>query len=111
MVAFAWTAFIFWGCSTPGKDLPPISLFEHADKLIHTVLFFLFVVFWGIWSGKPRSIWLWIMLGILYGFGLEVYQKVFVPGRSFDVWDGVADSAGALLGAWFLRRRFAVAKE
>jgi len=51
------------------------------------------------------------MLGILYGFGLEVYQKVFVPGRSFDVWDGVADSAGALLGAWFLRRRFAVAKE
>lgn len=104
-VAFGWTVFIFWGCSTPGKDLPPVSLFQHADKLIHAVLFFGFVLFWGIWSGKVSRIWLWIVFGILYGLGLEFYQKAFVPGRSFDLWDGIADSAGAFLGAWFLRRR------
>lgn len=108
LLAIAWTAFIFWACSIPGKNLPSIRLFDYADKLIHAIFFFLFVLFWGSWSGKYSHIGLWMALGIGYGFSLEYYQKMFVAGRSFDVWDGVADSAGAFMGSLWLNRKYSV---
>jgi VanZ family protein len=35
---------------------------------------------------------------ILYGIGMEYYQKYFVPSRGFDVNDMLADAAGAIMG-------------
>jgi VanZ family protein len=37
-------------------------------------------------------------ISVTYGFGIECYQLVYVKGRSFDVYDGLADSIGAALG-------------
>ena len=34
---------------------------------------------------------------ILYGIGMEYYQKYFVPSRGFDVNDMLADAAGAIM--------------
>jgi VanZ family protein len=34
---------------------------------------------------------------IVYGIGMEFYQKYFVPTRGFEVTDMLADAAGVLL--------------
>ena len=48
-----------------------------------------------------------IIISLIYGFGIEFYQLHYVAGRSFDVWDGVADGLGALSGwgvIWFIKK-------
>ncbi|MEY3208308.1 MAG: hypothetical protein RL064_339 [Bacteroidota bacterium] len=46
---------------------------------------------------------------ILYGIGMEYYQKYFVPSRGFEVSDMLADAIGALLALpifTYLRRKY-----
>jgi VanZ family protein len=96
-LAIFWTLAIFFGCSRPGKDLPKLNLFDNFDKVIHFVFFLGFAYFWhAIFASKNKSIWWAIGISVLYGFAIEVYQKYCVLGRSFDVWDIVADSVGAI---------------
>jgi VanZ family protein len=99
VLAILWTILIFIGCSLPGRDLPKLGLFDHFDKVVHFIFFFIFFVLWRLVPSSNSMIIL--ILAILYGFGLEFYQIHFVAGRSFDVWDGVADTFGALAGHYF----------
>lgn len=101
VLAIAWTILIFIGCSMPGKELPKLNLFDQFDKVVHFTFFLVFFVFWNAWKNRPS---LFILLSILYGFGIEFYQLHCVAGRSFDVWDGVADSVGALTGYFVFRK-------
>lgn len=94
LLAMGWTILIFIGCSLPGKDLPRVDVFGHVDKVVHVVFFFVFGWLWGKVAQKPLLI---LLIAVLYGFGLEFYQLSFVAGRSFDVWDGMADSLGAVI--------------
>ncbi len=91
-LAIVWTILIFVGCTLPGRHFSSVKLFNHADKVIHFVFFFIFFLLW--YRYRPAK-WLILVLAILYGFGLEFYQANWVKGRSFDVWDGVADTFGA----------------
>lgn len=101
-LAISWTILIFIGCSMPGKELPKLGLFDHFDKLVHFTFFAVFFVLWYLsFLSSTRTAIIIISLAILYGFGIEFYQKHFVAGRSFDVWDGVADTLGALCG-WLM---------
>lgn len=104
-LAAAWTLLIFVGCSLPGKEIPQVSLFDHVDKVIHFTFFFIFTLSWYFYYRFNLKIIFWIMVvGVLYGFALEYYQLYFVEGRSFDVWDGLADSLGSMCGgvvAWW----------
>jgi VanZ family protein len=57
---------------------------------------------------RGRLPWLAFLLGSLYGASDEFHQH-FVPGRSVDVFDWVADSLGVIAGAsiyrfWWSRR-------
>jgi len=45
-----------------------------------------------------------LILAITYGFSLEFYQMYFVAGRSFDTWDGIADTIGAVSGLLFYNK-------
>jgi VanZ family protein len=93
--AIVWTLIIFIGCSLPGKDLPKLSLFQHTDKLVHFIFFAIFTYLW-IWV-KPYKKPIILAFAIAYGILLECYQLLFVKGRSFDFWDIVADSIGAII--------------
>lgn len=98
-VALLWTLFILYACSIPGKELPKVDLFDQFDKVVH---FLLFLGFYSLWFCCWKKKGFWLMLSIMLGFGIEWYQLNYVPGRSFDVWDGVADSAGAMIAQWIL---------
>jgi VanZ family protein len=65
----------------------------------------------GVHNVSWRAVLLAIVIATLYGVSDEYHQR-FVPGRSFDVLDMVADTIGSVIGAsavgaWsIIRRRF-----
>jgi len=54
-----------------------------------------------------RKIFFQIMiLGFLYGILMELVQKYFIPFRSFDLIDIVADGIGCVAGYFFSMKKF-----
>ena len=111
--ALLWTIFIFILLTIPGKMLPKEDLFiPNLDKFIHVFLFGSFVFLWCMYyaskQGKDDHLkYLFIrilVIGCLYGIGLEFIQKYFIPNRDFDIYDIVADTLGAIAGFLIVRR-------
>lgn len=109
--AIAWFILSLILLTLPGKDLPQIGWMENLpiDKVIHVFLFFVLVIlfFWGIVSTKPgianKRVLVFIALAaLLYGIAMEFVQKYWVPNRSFDEWDIVADGIGSSLPLFFI---------
>lgn len=104
--AVLWAAAIFWASSRPTVPLPSGW---GTDKLAHfgayTVLGFLLAR--GTAASRLSAGWA-VVLGVLYGASDEVHQH-FVPGRSVEVGDWVADAlgvvAGVLLSSWLASSR------
>lgn len=101
--ALIWAAVLFGLSCIPGRRDAP-ALLPGADKLVHAVLFGILGAL--LARGLSRSTSLRfaalmltsVGLAILYGASDEFHQA-FVPGRSPDVLDLLADGAGATLGA------------
>jgi VanZ family protein len=98
-----WAAFIFWLSSL--KSLPHvITPIISADKLAHMSVFFVFCWFSrralyfqsAVFFLKKRSLIAAFLLTCFYGYFDEVHQ-LFVPGRTYDYFDLLADAIGALL--------------
>ena len=109
----AWFLLILYLLTIPGKELPQISWMDELqiDKLIHISLFFMlsFLFFWGIVSTKPgaysRKLLLVIaLLALGYGIALEFVQKYWIPNRSFDGWDILADGIGSFMPLLLFKR-------
>jgi VanZ family protein len=81
-----------------------IQLPVGADKIVHAVLFF--VLCWLMWRAfyyqhtlpviRNSAILGAFIFCVIYGI-LDEYHDSFVPGRSADFFDVVADAGGALL--------------
>ncbi len=105
LLAFAWMALLFYLSHQPGLDTP--MLFSGQDKVLHAVVYGLLGLL--LLAAQPRQAqgYSWRQVGIstliasLYGLSDEIHQY-FVPGRSSEVLDWVADSLGALIGALLL---------
>lgn len=95
--AFAWAALLF-SLSAQSKLPEPPMAFDGIDKLEHAiaygVLCALIVFAFGVVT--RRSLIAAVLLTSLYGASDEIHQ-MFTPGRSPDVVDWVADTAGACL--------------
>jgi VanZ family protein len=108
--ALAWMGLIFWLSSQP--SLPSaIFLFDGIDKVFHAgaygVLGALLSLALGATTGRAAS--LAVVIASLYGVSDELHQY-FVPGRSCDVFDWMADTGGAavvvgMLAVWQRRLR------
>ena len=97
-----WAALIFLLSSSSLDQVPTLDLFL-ADKAAHVVFFgvlalLLFRVF-RRWSALSwgRAAMLAIVVTSLYGVLDEIHQS-FVPGRSPELADWVADTTGACAG-------------
>lgn len=103
-----WTLLTIILCCLPGSDIPSTGIFgmEGIDKIAHVTLFGGIVFFWGYyWIGRPgtREEWRKLMilialLSIVLGVVLEFLQLYYIPGRTFDLFDMLADAIGAIIG-------------
>lgn len=115
---------IFILLSLPGSEFPDqkswiskIMALPFADKVVHMglfgslalSLFFHFEFISNPWFKTTRSRAITLIICILYGIGLEYYQKFYVPNRGFEVLDMLADALGALAALpffEFIKNRF-----
>ena len=97
----------------PGSAIPGDGRFfdiPHFDKIVHVALFGGIVLFWGGYyafrpnrpAGWQRLVLLWTLLSIGLGIVLEYVQFYFIPQRSFDRGDIVADAGGAIIATLLL---------
>ena len=93
VVVFCVVSFMFFWHSPPSG---PVGI-QHLDKVVHFILFF--VVAASMHYAFRLPYWLAMVILTLYGISIEIIQH-FIPGRGADVWDVVADVAGA--AAFFL---------
>ena len=95
----AYAGIIYWESS---KDTSSVSLPYHTDKLVHFAEFGLLclLVCWAlsfVRMGRKGIYKIILAIGItsLYGISDELHQS-FTPHRSVDVFDWLADTAGAV---------------
>ena len=99
---------IFWQSSGPLPAQTPTL--TGLDKIAHVgayaLLAWLAARAFATLALKPSAGWVpWAaaLFAALYGLSDELHQS-FVPGRSAEAWDLVADTIGAAIGALFYRR-------
>ena len=103
LAALSWAGLIFYLSSQPSIETP--ALFPGEDKLFHLIAFGIlgFLTMGALQvshEGYPtRQVWLVALAVMLYGI-LDEFHQYFVPGRSADVYDVLADAIGGLLGVW-----------
>lgn len=94
----------------PGSDLPKASDWMakiHFDKIVHLGLFGLLGLLFALpLRTRPGRVaphyFAWIItLGSWWGLISELIQHQWVPNRSMDMGDWLADTAGVALGVWF----------
>lgn len=89
--------------------------FSFQDKIAHTILFGIlgFLITRAFYFGtndtlRKNAIVLGILVGTLYALSDEIHQ-LFVPGRSADIIDVLADFVGIIVAQLFFvyKRKFA----
>jgi len=102
-VAVFWTTIIvFLSFKTPSSE--PKLYFENADKIVHFTFYFGFVFLWFRFllfqkNGIFRNLFVLVLIAIFLGVLIEILQGLLTTTRQPDVWDAVANSFGALMGA------------
>jgi len=119
--AIVWAVVIFILSSVPSSAMPKMDILSH-DKLIHGTIFFIFGVFVyrALDPGNASQLFSWkralVSFAIVAGYGIldELHQH-FVPGRTPDIYDALADAVGGLIACvamfGYLRMRFSELKK
>lgn len=104
--SLGWTILIFILLVIPQDEIPGDDIFDITDfdKIVHAVLFGVFVWLWCFWYHGTRKgamgfgfIVLAVLVASGYGIGMEFVQKTFTD-RHFDNGDIIADVAGSISG-------------
>ncbi len=104
-VPLGWTILIQVLLCLPGSSIPNPDAFHipNLDKIVHIILFGGIVFFWCYYFyGKQKSpktlktiFFVIYVLACFNGALMEFIQRDYIPGRSFDLGDIIADMAGA----------------
>lgn len=105
---FAITWFVFMNILffLPGSALPEESWFDkvHLDKWVHVCIFASLIFLWRSAFEWKHSLWLFLAIVVLYGLLVEVIQGLWIANRSFDLFDLLADTIGAVIGLYIWSR-------
>lgn len=103
--ALIWLLVVTIALLTPGKNLPKVPLFPYADKLVHFGIFALLTFLWcrvGTLNKEGEIIWKKLLTNLLVFsifFPILVeYLQLYVPNRSFEVEDIIANLLGGVIG-------------
>jgi len=101
-IALLYAVLIFIISSIP-EVTPPALGFEAEDKFFHFIEYsiFSFLLFLAFFKTKTdffrkNVFFLSSLIGIVYAYSDEFHQR-FVPGRSYDLYDFLADCLGIIL--------------
>jgi VanZ family protein len=107
IIPLGWTFLTIFLLCLPGSAIPSKGVFstEGIDKVVHTILFGGIVLLWGFslyFRRAENTKWRQIIVLVTFlsvglGIGLEFLQLYYIPNRSFDGNDIIADSTGAIL--------------
>ena len=111
--ALVWAGVIFILSSVPSGSIPKLFILSY-DKLIHATIFFILGLFvYQALEPTTRSpLFDWkravmaLVIVVLYG-GLDEFHQHFIPGRTPDINDAMADAFGGLISvvaSYFLAR-------
>ena len=115
--SIVWVLLIFAAIGMPPEPIKQLGIWEipHLDKIVHTVLFFVFAVLNSYGASRqnfpgtaPWYIYLTVFaLGIIIGGTTELYQLYFVPGRTASISDMLFNIFGTIFGVfvWVLYLR------
>ena len=112
IVPIIWTIITIGLLCIPGKAIPGLGLFtiEHLDKVAHLILFGGFVVLWSLYYASintqqknflPQVLTI-TFISIFIGVVLEFVQADYIPNRSFDRGDIMADIIGSALAVVYI---------
>lgn len=86
----------------PSYDLPNVTLFPGADKLVHLCMYLglSFLACWIYDVGHHRMRFMYLLLAgvFMYGVLMEILQRTLHNGRDFDFKDMIANLTGAVIG-------------
>lgn len=103
--AVLWLMAILVATLTPGEQLPKTPDVIGFDKLVHLTLFLILTFLWNRVGragtnqklNTKKIITNYLVFGIGFAILVEYLQR-FIPGRSFDLWDMLANIAGGAIG-------------
>ncbi|MCU0322217.1 MAG: VanZ family protein [Chitinophagaceae bacterium] len=103
---FLWLSISFWLFTLPGSAIPQFDLFHQlqGDKLVHAFLFVVLnlLFYYPIhqivesFSNKKKYYFIFCLVFCLYGVAIEFIQRDYIPNRSFDLGDIIADCVGCI---------------
>jgi VanZ family protein len=101
LAAIGWAVVLYYLSAQPGIDVQP--LFAGQDKVFHAGAYSVlgFLILGAIKPAGHAHSQGQILLaaGLAAGYGLfDEFHQYFVPGRSADTFDVIADAAGGMLG-------------
>ncbi len=110
-----WWIFVLALMCTPGKDFPRLGSWTELislDKIIHVLVFGLMVYLFSrplyqknlSNQGKKQLFAKIAIASAIWGLTIEFIQHFWIPGRSLDILDFVADSLGCLLAYIYCKR-------
>ncbi len=102
--AVGYTLWLTAVSLTPLKGLN-LPSFHYADKIVHFFLYFFLTLFWILACPKLRlKKILLFSLAVLLGIIIELLQEYYVPNRTGDVFDALANTIGAFSGLFFYQK-------
>ncbi|NBU80512.1 MAG: VanZ family protein [Flavobacteriaceae bacterium] len=105
-LAVSWTILIAVLCLMKFTDLPSFGVCS-ADKYVHFTLHFVFTLLWGFyfWLKLDQiiipKIARVVLLSLCYGVMIEILQEIATKTRHADIFDVLANSAGATIALLF----------
>lgn len=107
-IAVFWTAVILY-LSFKNPSSESNLNFENADKVVHFTFYFGFVFLWFRYlvykkCSITKNLIFLFLSAVLLGVLIEILQGLLTTNRQPDVWDAIANSLGALIGAVISKR-------
>lgn len=116
VIAFSLFLVITILLCTPGSKFPKLGWQDKIwfDKWVHIFLFMMLVVSWCRYYSfrnsqsvaLKKSFLTITILSVVYGITMEMIQEYFIPNRSFEIPDIIADTIGAMAGYFISVRNY-----
>lgn len=97
-----WAILTYMLLKPTGDTAHHFLFFKGIDKVVHFLVFAILGFLFSIVFRKSNFLFFVIMF--LYALLTEILQGVMSLGRSFEIWDLVADMLGVSVGYWLYHK-------